>query len=322
MLKIGSVELENRVLQAPMAGVSDHACRVLCRRMGCGMTWSEMVNDRGLLYGQERTESMIRVVDEVRPMAVQLFGASAETLAAAAVLVEKLGADVIDLNMGCPAPKIVKNHEGSALMRDLPLCRQMIRAVREAVQVPVTVKMRKGFLDGEEACMELSRIAEDEGADAVILHPRSREQFFSGHSDWKMIRRVKEQLSIPVIGNGDIWCAQDALDMVNQTGCDGVMIARGAMGNPFIFRETAALLERGERLDAPDIDERMDTALQQMDLAIADKGETVAVREMRKHISWYIKGLRGAARIREDVNRACTREEMAAVIETVREKNR
>lgn len=322
MLKIGGVQLENRVVQAPMAGVSDHACRVVCREMGCAMTWSEMVNDKGLLFGQEKTARMIALTDEVRPMAVQLFGASAATLAEAAAIVEKMGADVIDLNMGCPAPKIVKNAEGSALMKDLPLCREIFRAVRARVRVPLTVKMRKGFADGEETCLQLARIAEEEGCDAVIVHPRSREQFFSGHSDWSMIRRVKELLSIPVIGNGDIWCAQDAVDMLDSTGCDGVMIGRGAMGNPFLFREAVALVERGEVLPLASVDERMDLALRHLDLAIADKGEMVAVREMRKHISWYIKGLRGAAKIREDVNAASTREQMVAVIEQSRNNQR
>ena len=258
------------------------------------------------------------MTDEVRPMAVQIFGASPDTLAEAAALVEKMGADVIDLNMGCPAPKIVKNHEGSALMKNLPLCREMIRAVRRRIQLPLTVKMRKGFENGEETCLLLSKIAEDEGCDAVVVHPRSREQFFSGHSDWSMIRRVKEQLSIPVIGNGDIWSAQDAADMLEQTGCDAVMIGRGAMGNPFLFREAVALIERGEVIPPPSVDERMDLAARHLKLAVLDKGELVAVREMRKHISWYIKGLRGAARIREDINRASTHGQMEAVIEFCR----
>ncbi len=319
MLKIGSLTLENRVLQAPMAGVTDHACRVLCRAMGCAMTWSEMINDKGLLYGQARTEKMIGIVPEVRPMAVQLFGALPETLAEAAAIVEKLGADAIDLNMGCPAPKIVKNEEGSALMKDLPRCRAIIRAVRERIHVPLLVKMRKGFEDGEETCLALSKIAEEEGADAVTVHPRSRQQFFSGHSDWSMIRRVKEQLSIPVIGNGDIWKAQDAVDMLVQTGCDGVMIARGGMGNPFLFRETVALVERGEIIPEPTVEERMDLAEKHLALAIADKGEAIAVREMRKHISWYIRGLKGAARIREEVNQAVTEAEMLAVIARARQ---
>ena len=273
---------------------------------------------KGLLFGQEKTAAMISLTDEVRPMAVQIFGASPDTLAEAAALVEKMGADVIDLNMGCPAPKIVKNHEGSALMKNLPLCREMIRAVRRRIQLPLTVKMRKGFENGEETCLLLSKIAEDEGCDAVVVHPRSREQFFSGHSDWSMIRRVKEQLSIPVIGNGDIWSAQDAADMLEQTGCDAVMIGRGAMGNPFLFREAVALIERGEVIPPPSVDERMDLAARHLKLAVLDKGELVAVREMRKHISWYIKGLRGAARIREDINRASTLGQMEAVIEFCR----
>ena len=322
MLKIGSVVLENRIVQAPMAGVTDWAFRVICREMGCGITWSEMINDKGLLYGQERTIRMIAPGPEIRPMAVQLFGNTPATLAEAAAIVENLGADLIDLNMGCPAPKIVQNHEGSALMQDLSLCREILRAVRERIQIPLTVKMRKGFAEGEETCLQLARIAEEEGCDAVIIHPRSREQYFSGHSDWDMIRRVKKRLAIPVIGNGDVWCAADAQAMLDATECDGVMIGRGAMGNPFLFREAVAFVERGEILPKASVEERMDCALRHLDLAIANKGEEVAVREMRKHISWYIKGLRGAARIREDVNRAATRDEMRRIIMYCRQNQR
>jgi nifR3 family TIM-barrel protein len=232
----------------------------------------------------------------------------------AALIVEAMGAKIIDINMGCPTPKLVKSGEGAALMMDIPRSRQIIRAVVRAVQVPITVKLRKGWCENHITCLELARVAEEEGAAAVTLHPRTRAQFFSGQADWEMITRVKQELTIPVIGNGDIWSAQDALRMMETTGCDAVMIGRGGMGNPFIFRETVELLEKGKLIAPPDPRERMSIALKHLDLACQFKGEKVAVREMRKHLSWYIKGLPGAARIREELNRAVTREEMAMII--------
>jgi len=314
MFSIGKVTLENRVIQAPMAGVSDRAFRILSRSFGCGLTFSEMISDKGLVYGQKRTLELVDTGEKMRPIAVQIFGAQPEYMAQAAQIVEKLGADIIDINMGCPAPKIVKNGEGAALLKDIPLAQRIIRAVVEAVKVPVTVKMRKGWSEEDQSCLELAEAAQKAGASAVTIHPRARVQFYAGQSDWEMIKKVKERLDIPVIGNGDIWQAEDAVRMMEQTGCDAVMIGRGAMGNPFIFRETVALLERGERIEPPTLEERLAVAVRHLDLAIADKGEEMAVREMRKHMCWYIKGLRGAASIRAQINQACTREEMLAAI--------
>ncbi|MGR6837151.1 tRNA dihydrouridine synthase DusB [Syntrophomonas erecta] len=317
MFSIGNVAISNRVLAAPMAGVTDKAYRIIMKSFGCGMVYTEMISDLGLVYGQERTHHMVDLSGEELPIAVQIFGSEADAMVKAARLVEQKGATIIDINMGCPTPKIVKNGEGSALMRDLPRSRNIIRQVVQAVQVPVTVKMRKGWDDHNESCVELAGIAEQEGASAVAVHGRTREQFYSGQADWGAIARVKKAVTIPVIGNGDIWSADDAVRMIEQTGCDAVMIGRAAMGNPFIFRETVARLEKGEQVPPATTGERVQTAIGHLDLACRFKGEPVAVREMRKHFSWYMKGVRGAARLREEVNQAQTRQELIAIISAI-----
>lgn len=314
MLTIGSVELANRIISAPMAGVTDRAFRDLAREFGCGLTFSEMISDMGLCYQQQRTLRLADVSREEPPVAVQIFGSDPGAMGRGAAIVEKLGATIIDINMGCPTPKIVKNGEGSALMTNLDLARSIIREVIGAVRVPVTVKMRKGWNDDDKTYIELGGIAEQEGAAAVILHPRSRTQFFSGHSDWTAIKTLKVQLSIPVIGNGDIVQAADARRMLDETGCDAVMIGRGAMGNPFLFREALALVEQGQVIPPLGIEERVQIAVRHLDLVCLYKGELVGVREMRKHFSWYTRGLRGAAHIRGDINQANSREELVTAI--------
>lgn len=320
MFFIGDVSLDNRVLSAPLAGVTDKAFRIIIKSFGCGLVFSEMISDKGLVYDQERTHQIADISDEVKPVAIQIFGAEPEYMARAAVIVQEKGADIIDINMGCPAPKVVKNGEGSALMLDIPRSRQIIRQVVKAVKVPVTIKMRRGW-DKEDSCMELAAAACEEGAKAITVHPRSRGQFYSGKADWDIIRAVKRIANIPVIGNGDIWIAQDAVRMMEETACDAVMIARGAMGNPFIFRETIDLLEHGRRIDSPSVEERMKTAVKHLDLAIGFKGEKVAVREMRKHMAWYTKGLRAAAKFREMINMADTRDEMLEVVKLIKAAN-
>lgn len=320
-MKIGKVTLPNLVIQAPLAGVSDKAFRIISRSLGCGLTFTEMISDKGLIYGQKRTIKMVAISPEMRPLAVQIFGSEADSLAKAAAIVTDLGADIVDINMGCPAPKVVKNGEGAALMLDLKTSQEIMQAVVQATPVPVTVKMRQGWEPEDKTCLELADLAQQAGVKAITIHPRSRSQFFAGQADWQIIKVMKQRVDIPVIGNGDIWNAHDAARMLSETGCDAVMIGRASMGNPFIFRETVALLERGEVLPPPTIEERMAIAIKHMDLAIADKGETVAIREMRKHISWYIKGLRGAARIREDINCANTREEMLKCIQSLTAAN-
>jgi len=287
---------------------------MIARSFGCGLVFTEMISDMGLVYGQTRTKNIADTSGEIRPIAVQIFGSDPLSMARAALVVEDMGADIIDINMGCPTPKIVKNGEGAALMLDIPRGRQIIHHVVQAVQVPVTVKMRKGWDETRISCMELAQAAQEEGAGAIILHPRSRMQFFSGSADWDMIKAVKDLVQIPVIGSGDIGSAEDARRMMQQTGCDAVMIGRASLGNPFIFRETVELLDSGNVPAPPSREERMAVALQHLDLIMQFKGEQVAVREMRKHLAWYVKGMPGAAQIRVLINQANTRDEMLAII--------
>lgn len=315
MLAIGQVIISNRVFAAPMAGVTDKAFRQIIRSCGAGLIYTEMISDMGLVYGQERTHHMLDLQGEEPPVAVQIFGSQPEPMGRGAVLAQSRGAAIVDINMGCPTPKIVKNGEGSALMKDIPRARQIIRAVVNSVQVPVTVKMRLGWDQHSINCLELAAAAEEEGAAAVALHGRTRDQFYSGQADWDHIKQLKKVLTIPVIGNGDIWKAEDARRMVEETGCDAVMIGRGMMGNPFLIRETVALLEQGVHLPPADPEERLQIAACHLNWACRYKGEAVAVREMRKHFSWYLKGMRGAARLREEVNRAVTQEQLLAVLQ-------
>ncbi len=316
MFLIGNVEIANQVILAPMAGVTDRAFRIIAKSFGCGLVFTEMISDMGLIYGQSRTQRIADTTEEKRPVAVQIFGSDPETMGQAACIVQDLGADIIDINMGCPTPKIVKNGEGAALMLDIPRCRQIIRTVVAAVRVPVTVKMRKGWGESDLSCLELAAAAEEEGAAAITLHPRSRMQFFSGQADWPMIKTVKEMVHIPVIGNGDIHSAADAQRMLHETGCDAIMIGRAAMGNPFLIRETVELLSTGQILPPPTHEERLEVALQHLELAIRFKGEWVALREMRKQLAWYIKGRPGAAQIRTMINQATTKEEILKIMRT------
>ncbi len=318
MFPIGTVECPNRVIAAPMAGVTDKAYRILAREFGCGLPVTEMVNDKGLIYGQGRTAQMADVRDEAAPVGVQIFGSQPETMARAAQVVEGLGAAIVDINMGCPTPKIVKNGEGAALMLDLARSRAIIRAVVGAVQVPVTVKMRRGWEDGDWTCLELAGIAEQEGAQAVTIHARSRNQFYSGSADWPVIKAVRQRVDIAVIGNGDISSAEDARRMLEETGCDAVMIGRAALGNPFIFRQTAALVEEGRTIAPPSVEEILTVAARHLQLVCQFKGEDVGVREMRKHFSWYTRGIRGAARIREEINRATTQPALLETLQQIR----
>ncbi|HAA09484.1 MAG: tRNA dihydrouridine synthase DusB [Syntrophomonadaceae bacterium] len=318
MLKIGDVSIPNRVFSAPMAGVTDKAFRQIIRSCGAGLIYTEMISDLGLVYGQKRTHQLLDLQGEEHPIAVQIFGSEAEPMAQGAQLAEKQQADIIDINMGCPTPKIVKNGEGSALMLDIPRARQIIRAVVQAVRVPVTVKMRLGWSSDQLSYLQLGEAAQEEGAAAVALHARTREQFYSGQAQWEHIARLKKHLQIPVIGNGDIWTAQDAERMVQETGCDAVMIGRGIMGNPFLIREAVALLETGKQLPPPTMEEKLALAAHHLDLVCQYKGESVAVREMRKHFSWYLKGMRGAARLREKINQATTRQQLLDILQLTR----
>lgn len=321
-LAIGGLNLPNCVFAAPMAGFTDKAYRILAKRAGCGLVFTEMVSSEAVCYGNAKTFALFDLQGEPWPVAVQIFGSSPERMAEAARVVVRHGAAVVDINMGCPTPKIVKNGEGCALMRDLSRAAEIIRAVCEAVSVPVTVKMRKGWSEEEVTAPELAALAEENGAAAVTVHGRTRDQFYSGRADWGIIRRVKESVRIPVIGNGDIWSPEDARRMLEETGCDGVMIGRGSLGNPWIFSRTVRYLETGELLPPPSPVERLEAALEHFELAVSLKGPEIAVPQMRKHLAWYLKGLPGAAARRAAVNSAKTPEEVRSLLEEYRREFR
>lgn len=311
---IGTVKLANKVVSAPMAGVTDRAFRVLARESGCGLVCTEMVSDQALIYGNKKTMAMADFRDESGPLSVQIFGSNSEYMAQAAEIVASRGADIIDINMGCPAPKIVKNNEGCALMKTPDLAYKIVKQVVGRVDIPVTVKMRKGWDEENVNAVEMALLVVEAGASAVTVHGRTRGQFYGGKADWEVIRRVKKAVNVPVIGNGDIWSPEDAERMIKHTGCDGVMIGRAAMGNPWIFKQTIKYLETGEKLPDPTPEERINTAIRHLDLIVKDKGEFIGVSEMRKHAAWYTKGLRGAARLRQSINRAKTKDELEQVL--------
>lgn len=317
MFKIGNLALENRVVAAPLAGITDRAFRLILKSMGCGLVFTEMVSDMGLLYNSSKSRQIADPSGDIGPVAVQIFGSNPEAMAQAAQMVETMGAAMIDINMGCPTPKIVRNGEGAALMLNPELSRRIIRCVIAAVKVPVSIKMRKGWDEAQCNYLQMGEIAAAEGVQAITLHPRTRMQFFSGQADWQAITALKRLVPVPVIGSGDINKAEEAVRMIDETGCDAVMIGRAALGNPFIIRETVALLEHDHKIAAPLPTEKINVAIRHLDLAIQNKGESIAVREMRKHISWYTKGMPAAARLREKINHAVTRQEMMDILESL-----
>lgn len=313
-MKIGNVEIENNVFLAPMAGVTDMPFRILCKEMGCGLLYSEMVSAKGILYGSENTNKLLEVDEREGTVAVQLFGSDPEILSAMAKKIENYNIDIIDINMGCPAPKIVKNGEGSALSKNPKLVGEIVKAVVNSQKKPVTIKFRKGFDDTCVNAVEIAKIAEANGAAAVAVHGRTREQYYSGKADWDIIREVKKAVNIPVIGNGDVFTPQDAKCLLEHTGCDAIMVGRGAEGNPWIFKRILKYLETGELIPEPTAFERGEMAMRHAKMLIAYKGEFIGIREMRKHISWYTKGLKGAAELRGKVNRAESLEEMKGLV--------
>ena len=313
-MRIGAVELANPVVAAPMAGVSDKAYRVLAREAGCGLVCTEMVSDQALLYGNPKTSAMLDLAGEEAPLSVQIFGSNPAYMAAAAEIAVSRGAALLDINMGCPTPKIVRNGEGAALMRDPANAAALVRAVVRRVQVPVTVKMRRGWDENSLNATELARHLEAEGVAGFTLHGRTRAQFFSGKADWASIAELKQAVKVPVIGNGDIWRPEDAALMMAQTGCDGVMIGRAALGNPWIFTRVKRYLSDGLLSPEATAAERLPVALRHLSLLVENKGEKVAVREMRKHAAWYTKGVRNAARAREQVNQAASAAQLAEIL--------
>ncbi|WP_253287737.1 tRNA dihydrouridine synthase DusB [Anaerotignum sp. MSJ-24] len=301
-----------------MAGITDRPFRTLCHEMGSGLVYSEMVSAKGIYYNNENTKQLLDIGEEEMPAALQLFGSEPEIMGAMGKKIEGINAGIIDINMGCPVPKVVKNGEGSALMKTPELAGRIIKALVEMQKKPVTIKIRKGFDDTCINAVEMAQIAEENGASAVAVHGRTREQYYSGKADWDIIKKVKKAVSIPVIGNGDIFKPQDAADMLEYTGCDAVMIARGAQGNPWIFKRTIAYLENGILLDEPTPQEKVSMALRHARMLIDYKGEFVGVRQMRAHMAWYIKGVQGASVIRDKINHCESYEEMAELLEHVK----
>ena len=301
-LKIGNVELENRYILGPRAGGTDLPFRLLCREQGAGLLCMEMVSANAIMYNNRNTEQLLTIHPDERPVSLQLFGSDPKIMSEMAKRIEERPFAILDINMGCPVPKVVKNGEGSALMKDPKLVYEIVSSMVKAIEKPVTVKIRKGFDDDHVNAVEIARIIEEAGAAAVAVHGRTREQYYSGKADWDIIRQVKEAVSIPVIGNGDVTSPERAEELVRRTGCDGVMIARGAQGNPWIFSEMITYEETGVVPPRPGKEELKEMMLRHARLQLEYKGEYSGIREMRKHVAWYTKGIPGAARLREKIN--------------------
>ena len=314
-LKIGNTEFPGICILAPMAGVSDLPFRLLCREQGADLVCMEMVSAKAIAYHNRNTEKLMQIDPGEHPVSLQLFGSDPELMAEIAKEIEESPFDILDINMGCPVPKIVGNGEGSALMRDPALVERIVSSVSRAVKKPVTVKIRKGFDDDHVNAVEIARIAEASGAAAIAVHGRTREQYYSGTADWEIIRKVKEAVSIPVIGNGDVDSPQKAKAMLEETGCDGVMIGRAARGNPWIFRQIKEYLENGRLTDPPSLAEIHEMMLRHARMQVEYKGDYTGIREMRKHISWYTAGLPHSARLRARINSVESLEEMEELLQ-------
>lgn len=313
-VQIGSVTAPSRVFAAPMAGVSDLPFRVLAREQGCGLVCTEMLSDKALIYANRRTTTMVAIAPTEHPIAVQLLGSEPDPMAEAARIVVGAGADIVDINLGCPAPKVVKNGEGSALMRDPRKAAAVVGAVVRAVGVPVTAKIRKGFSPDEVNAVEVARRLEEAGVAALTVHGRVRTQFYSGSADWEIIGAVARSVEVPVVGNGDVVDGPSALAMITLTGCEAVMIGRAAQGNPWVFGRVRRYLETGREVPPPSAEERVEMAIRHLRAIVEHKGEHIGLLEMRKHAAWYIHGLRGAARARTQIMVARDSEEMAALL--------
>ena len=306
-LKIGNVELNNNILLAPLAGITDRPFRMICEKFNPGLVCTEMISAKGLYYDDSKTEQLLYMKDEKRPIAVQIFGSDVQAMGYAAEYVSKF-ADIVDINMGCPAPKVVKNGDGSRLLLDLDKAKAIIEKVVKKATVPVTVKFRKGWDNNSIVAVEMAKIAEASGASAVTIHGRTRSEFYSGEADWEIIKAVKESVNIPVIGNGDVKNADDAKRMFDETGVDGIMIGRGALGNPWIFEEIINELN-GDKFEISN-NERLNLILEHFNLMLEDKPERVAIMEMRKHIGWYVKNTKDASKVRERINQILDKEEL------------
>lgn len=315
-MNIGKFSFQYPVFLAPMAGVTDTPYRILAREMGCPLVYSEMVSDKGINYRNEHTLKMLQTEEQERPMAMQLFGAEADSVARAAEYIQSLGcADILDFNMGCPAPKVVKNHEGSAMMREPENAYKVLKALVNAVDMPVTVKMRIGWDDQHINVVEMAKLAEEAGVAAIAVHGRTREQFYRDQANWKIIGQVREAVKVPVIANGDVRNVYD-LDKIRQvSGCEAVMVGRAAQGNPWIFRQLTEYLRTGEILPGPTMDERKEIIIRHLDMLLQFKGDYIGPREMRKHATWYTKGIPGSAELRCLFNQAETRDDFLRILD-------
>lgn len=311
-LKIGSLTLDNNLMLAPMAGITNLPQRLLAKEKGAALCFTEMISAHGLVRSGDKTYELLKSVPEERPLGIQLFGDDPEIVAEGVRIVQDR-CDIIDINMGCPVKKVVGSGAGSALMRQPEIVKAMLRAARKATKHPLTIKMRTGWNEREQTFFQVARIAEDEGCDAVTLHPRSRAEMFNNKADWRKIRELKTISKLPVIGSGDLFTARDIKAMLDETGCDGAMVARGVLGNPWIFAEALALL-RGEEPTIPAPAERLSTALRHLEILSCLVGEKPALRDMRKHLAWYTKGLPGAAQARDSINRTEEKEEIVRIL--------
>ena len=313
-MKIGNVTLENNIILAPMAGVTDLPFRLLCKEQGAGLLCMEMVSAKAIYYNNKNTEALMEIDDRERPVSLQLFGSDADIMSEMAKKIEEKPFDILDINMGCPVPKVAGNGEGSALMKNPALVREIVSKVVKAIEKPVTVKIRKGFDEEHVNAVEIAKIIEDCGAAAVAVHGRTREQYYSGKADWDIIRQVKEAVSIPVIGNGDVTGPESAKKMIEETGVDGIMIGRAARGNPWIFKQIKEYLESGVLPEKPSLEEVREMMLRHARMQLECKGEYTGIREMRKHVAWYTAGYPNSARLRAKINEVETYEELTELL--------
>lgn len=309
-MQIGNVALENNLILAPMAGVTDLPFRLLCKEQGAGLLCMEMVSAKAIYYGNKNTEKLLEIHPDEQPVSLQLFGSDPDIIAEMAARIEERPFAILDFNMGCPVPKVVNNGEGSALMKNPKLAEDILTKLVKAIKKPVTVKIRKGFDDEHVNAVEMAKIAESCGVAAVAVHGRTRQQYYSGHADWDIIRQVKEAVSIPVVGNGDLHSAEDVIRMKEQTGCDGFMIGRGAQGNPWIFKQILHKLETGEDLPKPTIQEVTEMVLRHAKMQLEVKGSYIGIREIRKHAAWYTAGYKNSSKLRGQINEVETYEQL------------